>query len=147
MESIDDIKSVRYDVCGVVQTVTPNSKAMVISWCGLLFHWDYHENFILTICVGLLGNFNTWAWKCKAAEENGQRKWKILLWGTWLFLVLLLEINFELMMRHSFLLLFCMNIVSCTVCCNLNMSPELLDALLSSMFTVWTNVRQIGMSY
>ncbi|XP_037405521.1 nodal modulator 1-like isoform X2 [Triticum dicoccoides] len=29
MESIDDIKSVRYDVCGVVQTVTPNSKAMV----------------------------------------------------------------------------------------------------------------------
>ncbi|KQK04071.1 nodal modulator 1 [Brachypodium distachyon] len=27
--SIDDIKSVQYDVCGVVQTVTPNSKAMV----------------------------------------------------------------------------------------------------------------------
>ncbi|KAM0833417.1 hypothetical protein ACQ4PT_064262 [Festuca glaucescens] len=29
MASIDDIKSVRYDVCGVVRTVTPNSKAMV----------------------------------------------------------------------------------------------------------------------
>ncbi|TVU21253.1 hypothetical protein EJB05_30878 [Eragrostis curvula] len=27
--SIDDIKSVRYDVCGTVRTVTPNSKAMV----------------------------------------------------------------------------------------------------------------------
>ncbi|KAK3160680.1 hypothetical protein QOZ80_1BG0062920 [Eleusine coracana subsp. coracana] len=29
MASIDDIKSVRYDVCGTVRTVTPNSKAMV----------------------------------------------------------------------------------------------------------------------
>ncbi|XP_052152388.1 uncharacterized protein LOC127770634 [Oryza glaberrima] len=29
MASIDDITSVRYDVCGIVRTVTPNSKAMV----------------------------------------------------------------------------------------------------------------------
>ncbi|XP_062197301.1 uncharacterized protein LOC133900188 [Phragmites australis] len=29
MASIDDIKSVRYDVCGIIRTVTPNSKAMV----------------------------------------------------------------------------------------------------------------------
>ncbi|KAG2597104.1 hypothetical protein PVAP13_5KG190200 [Panicum virgatum] len=29
LASIDDIRSVRYDVCGIVRTVTPNSKAMV----------------------------------------------------------------------------------------------------------------------
>ncbi|KAL6850380.1 hypothetical protein ACP4OV_021007 [Aristida adscensionis] len=29
MASIEDIKSVKYDVCGIVRTVTPNSKAMV----------------------------------------------------------------------------------------------------------------------
>ncbi|KAG8045309.1 hypothetical protein GUJ93_ZPchr0008g12534 [Zizania palustris] len=29
MASIDDITSVRYDVCGIVRTVTPNTKAMV----------------------------------------------------------------------------------------------------------------------
>lgn len=31
--------------------------------------------------MGMLGDFNTWAWKRKATKENGERERKILLWG------------------------------------------------------------------
>lgn len=61
--------------------------------------------------MGMVGDLNTWAWKCKATEETGERKWKILLWGMFLLLFTVeIILYFQLTTIDSFIFDYFMDI-------------------------------------